>query len=204
MQADPSIFKAYDIRGIYPRQIDGDGAYAIGRAYAILLCQLAQPSSLRVAVGGDMRLSTPELKTRLIEGLLDGGLHVDDIGLVSTPTFYFGVASYGYDGGIQVSASHNPKEWNGFKMVREHAIPISMETGIREIHDMVTSQSVPNIDSAILRGTLSVVENILQDQVESQMKETSITTTIKPFKIAIDTANGMGAPEMKELFSKLP
>src|SRR3954464_12631322 len=100
MQVDQSIFKAYDIRGTYPDQLNEEVAYAIGRAFATLLIKENPGKELKVAVGADMRLSGPSLKERIIAGLLDSGLNVDDIGLVSTPTFYFGVANYGYDGGL--------------------------------------------------------------------------------------------------------
>src|SRR6185503_1503894 len=106
MNIDQSIFKAYDIRGIYPDQLDEDMAYAMGRAYATLLRKELSDGPVTIAVGGDMRTSTPTLKERVIAGLLDSGINVDDIGLASTPTFYFGVAFYGYLGGLQVSASH--------------------------------------------------------------------------------------------------
>ena len=203
MTAIPSIFKAYDIRGIYPRELDEDGAYAIGRAFAAEIRKGESDTRIRVAVGGDMRLSTPTLKERLIEGLLESGIDVDDLGLVSTPTFYFAVSHGGYSGGVQVSASHNPKEWNGFKLVRERAVPISMDSGIAAIRDMIASEKLASAVVQSERGVLSISDSVLDNQIAVQMKDAG-EAPIKRFKIAIDTANGMAAPEMQALFSKVP
>src|SRR3989339_1699515 len=138
MNIDPSIFKAYDIRGIYPTQLNEELAYKIARAYAeIIRRENKDKEKIEVVVGCDMRVSTPSLKEQTIKGLTDSGLDVVDVGLVTTPTFYFSVAYYGYVGGMQVSASHNPKEYNGFKMVRAQGVPVSGEQGIYEMRDMV-------------------------------------------------------------------
>ena len=136
MKINPSIFKAYDIRGIYPSELNEEVIYKIGRAYAVLI-QKENKGKLTVAVGEDMRLSSPKLKEALVKGLVTQGVNVVEIGLVSTPTFYFAVANYGYDGGMQVSASHNPREWNGLKLVRKKAIPVSEDTGMKKIKAMV-------------------------------------------------------------------
>ena len=132
LKVNPKIFKAYDIRGIYQKDFDHHTAYQLGLAYLKLRNQDLKGNSkqLKIVVAADKRLSSPILKKNLIKGLVDGGAKVIDIGLASTPTFYFAVAKYNYDGGIMVSASHNPKEWNGFKITRERAIPVSGETGI--------------------------------------------------------------------------
>ncbi len=131
---DPSIFKAYDIRGIYPEQIDEDIAYAMGQGYASVI----KPTK-PVAVGYDVRIHSEELKECVIRGLNDAGIDVVDIGLISTEMYYFAVGNYGYGGGIQVTASHNPAEWHGAKMVKEGAAPISGETGLEQIRDFVAS-----------------------------------------------------------------
>ena len=115
IKIDESIFKAYDIRGIYPSQLDEKTAYELGRGYATFILK-ENSKAKNIVVGSDMRISSPSLKKELIRGIIDSGLNVIDVGLVSTPTFYFAVGFYGYDGGIQVSASHNPKEYNGFKI----------------------------------------------------------------------------------------
>jgi phosphomannomutase len=130
---DKRIFKAYDIRGIYPEQINEDAAYRIAQAYAKFL----NPKT--VVLGRDVRLSGPSLWEAAKNGLIDHGVDVVDIGVISTDMLYFAVAAYGFDGGITVSASHNPKEYNGMKLVRKDAIPISGDSGIKEIEGLVSS-----------------------------------------------------------------
>lgn len=199
MKVDESIFKAYDIRGIYPSQLDEDLAYKIGRSYATFI--LKQNSKAKnIVVGEDMRLSSPALKKKLAEGLVDSGLNVIDVGLVSTPTFYFAVGYYNYDGGVQVSASHNPKEYNGFKMVREKSLPISKDTGINEIKNTILSDSFSPSER---KGKITAKKNVLKDLIKEQLRGTR-SDEVKKFKIAIDAANSMGALDMAELFKHLP
>jgi phosphomannomutase len=195
-----SIFKAYDIRGIYGEEFDEQGAYAIARGYAALLQGENPGIRLKVAVGMDMRLSSPQIKEQVVSGLLDSGIDVDDIGLVSTPTFYFGVAKFGYYGGIQVSASHNPKEYNGLKMVRAHAVPVSRDSGIYAIRDMVVEDLLPSL--AEVQGTRGTREGLVEEEVRDQVGRAG-TEGIKKFKIVIDAANSMGALYSKALFQTL-
>lgn len=196
---DETIFKAYDIRGIYPEQLDEDLAYRFGRGYATFVLK-NNSHAKNIAVGADMRISSPVLKKALIEGLVDSGLSVIDIGLVSTPTFYFAVGYYNYDGGVQVSASHNPKDYNGFKLVREKSFPISKDTGITEIKNIVLSGK---FYSAGEKGKVIKQKNVLGEMVKEQIKGVDIKA-IKKFKIVIDAANSMGALDMAEVFKCLP
>jgi len=196
---DSSIFKAYDIRGIYPSQLDEESAYKIGRSYATFILK-QNPQAKDIVVGSDMRLSSPPLKEELVRGIIDSGLNVIDVGLVSTPTFYFSVAYYGYDGGVQVSASHNPKEYNGFKLVKEKALPISRDTGINEIKNTILENTFSPIKE---KGEIIKKENVLKDLVKEQLDGVDLSD-IKKFKIVIDAANAMGALDMEELFQKLP
>src|SRR5207249_9331475 len=115
---DPKVFKAYDVRGIYPDELDEEGAYAIGRAY------VEQFEPRRIAVGRDMRLSSPVIAEAVTEGALDGGADVLELGLVGTEMVYFAVGSLELDGGIAVTASHNPKDYIGMKIVRAGALPV--------------------------------------------------------------------------------
>ena len=199
MKVDTSIFKAYDIRGIYPDSIDEEIAEKVGRAYAIILKGENPGKKLTVVVGEDMRLSSPSLKKSLIKGLTESGLNVSDVGLVSTPTFYFAVAYYKYDGGIQVSASHNPKEYNGLKMTRGRGIPVGGDTGIMEIKDLVVKNKFEN---AKTKGKVAKRDNVLIDAEIVQSKNID-TSKIKPFKIVADAANAMGALDLESVFSQL-
>src|SRR5437879_3642124 len=137
--AAPEVFKAYDIRGLYPEQMDGPLAERIGRAFANVLASLsAKPAGeLRIGLGRDMRLSAPELSARYAEGLLGAGAHVIDIGEVGSEMLYFLVGSRGLDGGLMCTASHNPKAYTGVKLVREGAIALSGDSGIQDIRRLV-------------------------------------------------------------------
>src|SRR5258708_4552278 len=126
---DPKVFKAYDIRGIYPEEINDEGAYAIGRAYV----QQFEPQ--RIAVGRDMRLSSPQIAEAVIRGAADQGAEVLDLGLVGTEMVYFAVGKLELDGGIMVTASHNPKEYTGMKIVRRGALPVGGESGLLDVRD---------------------------------------------------------------------
>src|ERR671919_2958244 len=129
MALDPKVFKAYDVRGLYPSELDEEGAYAIGRAYG----EHFEPK--RIAVGRDMRLSSPAMTAAVMRGAADAGVQVVDIGLVGTEMVYFAVGELGLDGGIAVTASHNPKEYTGMKIVRRGALPVGGDSGLLEIRD---------------------------------------------------------------------
>ncbi|MDD3711296.1 MAG: phosphomannomutase/phosphoglucomutase, partial [Patescibacteria group bacterium] len=157
-------------------------------------------SDFKIVVGSDMRLSSPSLKKYLIKGLLNAGANVIDIGLTSTPTFYFAVAKYKYNGGIMVSASHNPKEWNGFKITREKAIPVSGNTGINFLKEKIMTG---NLKTSNKKGLLTKKKNVLQDQIKYDLKYGNIKK-IKPLKIVADPANAVGGLFINELFKHLP
>jgi phosphomannomutase len=200
-QINPKIFKAYDIRGLYNIDFDDQAAYEIGLAYSRMRKnELQKEDGLKIVVGCDMRVSSPALKNRLTQGLTDGGMEVVDIGLSSTPTFYFAVAHYEYDGGILVSASHNPKEYNGFKLVRAKASPIGENTGIHDLKDLVMEGK---IEKAPQVGKVVQKEGVLADQVAHDLKFADLSK-IKKMKIAIDPANAMGILYFDELFKHVP
>ncbi len=200
MNINLSIFKAYDIRGVYGVDFNDDFAYELGLAYCQLRREEMGRDDFTIVVGRDMRLSSPALHKELIRGLVAGGAHVIDIGLASTPTFYFTVAHYRYDGGIQVSASHNPKEYNGFKMVRQMASPISEDTGIPDLKKIIMEGGAK---PAMRSGSLINRQDILADQVALDMSFVD-ASLVKPMKVVIDTSNAMGAPYFDELFKHLP
>lgn len=201
MKTNPDIFKAYDIRGIYGQDLDTDTAYSLGRAYVALRSKEETKDKLTIVVGADMRVSSPELKKALIKGITDSGADVIDIGLASTPTFYFAVANYKYDGGIIVSASHNPGEYNGFKVTRNKAIPISGETGIMELRDMVMANDFGPV--AETPGTVTEKTDVLDEQIKENLEHVELDK-FKKLKIVVDTANGMGAQYIEALFKHLP
>ncbi len=199
MNINPSIFKAYDIRGVYGADFDDEFAYKLGLAYCRLRREELGRDNFTIVAGRDMRVSSPALHKELIRGLVDGGAEVVDAGLLSTPTFYFAVAHYKYDGGIQVSASHNPKQYNGFKLVRQMASPISEDSGIQDLKNLIAEGVTPHMR----KGSISQRENIIADQVALDLSFVD-TSEIKPLKIIFDTANSMGAPYFDELIKHLP
>lgn len=196
---NPDIFKAYDIRGVYGVDIDEVVVEKIGRAYAKLLKAESNQDSLSVVVSRDMRLSSPQLSQALIKGLVESGVNVIDIGLASTPTFYFGVGYLQADGGIQVSASHNPAEWNGLKIVRAKGVPVSGDTGMYTLRDMVLAD---DFESASVSGQVTTNDEVLEASVREQIKHRDVSG-IKPFKIVADPANSMGALYLDALFRHL-
>src|ERR1700748_2550193 len=133
MTLNPGIFKAYDVRGTYPTEVNEDAARAIGAAFVAYL----KPK--RIAVGRDMRLSSPALAQAFIDGATSQGADVVDYGMIATDMLYFAVAKDQHEGGVQVTASHNPKQYNGMKMVRREAFPLSGDEGIGEIREMVVA-----------------------------------------------------------------
>jgi phosphomannomutase len=193
MQTLPDVFKAYDIRGIYPDELTPELAYKIGRALVTYL------DAQEVAVGRDMRLSSPALSSALIDGILDQGADVCDVGLISTDGLYFAVGKYGFDGGVMVTASHNPPEYNGFKICRSEARALSMDEGIGDIRDLVAKDDFKDPNS---RGQLHE-RDVLSAFAEHVLSLIDVDI-IKPMKIAIDAGNGMGGKVVPAVFGKLP
>ncbi len=193
------VFKAYDIRGVYPAEIDEDFAYKLGRGFATFVLE-KDPQAKSVVLSSDMRLSSPALRAEVERGLLDSGMNVIDIGLSSTPTFYFAVAYYGYDAGIQVSASHNPKEYNGFKMVLGGAFPVSKNSGIMRIKELMIAEEFAKRDE---KGIVYKEEEVLADLANEQLANVDMDK-IRKFKIVIDASSAMGATDMEEFFKRVP
>ena len=197
------IFKAYDIRGIYGQDFDNEMAYLLGLAFVELRkndSDYKDGEKLQIAVGRDMRLSSPSLKDNLIRGLVDAGATAIDLGLVSTPTFYFAVAKYKYNGGIMISASHNPKEWNGFKLVRAGGVPVSGETGIEFIKEKITTNHFLPVAE---KGNIIFNNQSLTDELNYTWSLID-KTKIKTIKIVADAANGMGATYLEPILKELP
>ncbi|HWV24469.1 MAG TPA: phosphomannomutase/phosphoglucomutase [Thermomicrobiales bacterium] len=194
---DPKVgdlFKAYDIRGIVPKELNASIAYRIGRALVAFL------DVDTVAVGRDMRVSGPDLQAALMDGIRDQGANVVDIGLVSTDTLYFAVGMYNYPAGVMITASHNPAAYNGFKICREEARALSMDTGIGDIRDLVVSGDFP----APRGGRGSLEERDVMEAYAAHALSIIDRDKIKPFKIAVDAGNGMGGKLVPAVFDKLP
>jgi len=194
MNLNPGIFKAYDVRGLYPSEVNEEGARAIGAAFVAYL------QAKRIAVGRDMRLSSPALAAAFIDGATAQGADVVDYGMVSTDMLYFAVASDGHDGGVQITASHNPKEYNGLKMVRREAFPLSGDAGISDIRDMIAESRLP--PPAGRRGAVTT-KDVLAPYVAHVMGFID-PSIVRPFNVVLDAGSGMAGLVAPKLFEQLP
>ncbi len=201
------IFKAYDIRGVYPDEIDGDDAFKIAQAYAETL-ELAQSDdsgysskSKNVALGRDIRISSDALWEKAKEGLLKMGVNVIDIGKISTDMLYFAVANYGYDGGITITASHNPKEYNGMKMVARDSAPVYSEYLMPEIQKIATNPNFKPVE-APASGKLEQ-KDIWEDYIK-KVKEFANLDDLRPIKILINSNFGLAGIVFKKILAGAP
>jgi phosphomannomutase len=193
---DESIFKAYDIRGVYPDSLDEDTARDIGRAYVNYLGL----SGSRVVVGRDMRLSGEALNSAFIKGVTEAGADVLDLGLVSTDALYFAVGHLQEPGGAMITASHNPKQYNGFKLCREDAIALSGDEGIKQIRDLITSGDL--LEANEYAG--SVEEGDVAEDYAAHCLSFIEQDGLRPLKIVVDAGNGMAGKMLPPIFEKLP
>jgi phosphomannomutase len=194
LSLNPDIFKAYDVRGVYPGEINEEGARAIGAAFVAFL------RAQRIAVGRDMRLSSPALAAAFIDGATSQGADVVDYGMIATDMLYFAVARDAHDGGVQITASHNPKQYNGMKMVRKEAFPLSGDEGLAEIRQMIQGNALP--PAAEHRGRVTT-KDVLDPYVEHVMSFID-ASIIKPFNVVLDAGSGMGGLVAPKLFERLP
>ncbi|HEY7422064.1 MAG TPA: phosphomannomutase/phosphoglucomutase [Gaiellaceae bacterium] len=192
---DPKVFKAYDVRGIYPDELDESGAEAIGRAYV----EHFEPR--RMAVGRDMRLSSPAMQEAVMRGAATAGADVLDLGLVGTEMVYFAVGSLELEGGIMVTASHNPKEYTGLKLVRRGALPVGGDSGLLDLRDLIDSGDW-NATGPDDRGEIRE-ENIWPAYVERVLSFVDVSD-LKPLKVVIDAANGMAGAMLPPVLDRLP
>jgi phosphomannomutase len=201
---DPDIFKAYDIRGIYGEQIDGDVAEQIARAFAHVLAGLANKpvERLRVGLGRDMRVGAPELAERYGEGLLREGVEVIDAGQVASEMLYFLVGSRRLDGGLMCTASHNPKAYTGAKLVREGALALSGDAGIGDVRRLI-EEGIPDGGSA--RGTLQQVDiyDEFRQAALAFIDAPAVREGCRQIKLVVDGANGMAGPMVGPLLEEL-
>jgi phosphomannomutase len=194
MSINPSIFKAYDVRGLYPQEVNEDAARLIGRGFVSYL------NARRIAVSRDMRLSSPSMAAAFIDGAREQGADVVDYGMMGTDMLYFAVARDGHDGGVQITASHNPKGYNGIKMVRKEAFPLSGEAGINDIRDMIAANQLP--PPASKPGSLTQAD-VVDDYVKHVLSFIDVSI-IKPFNVVLDAGNGIAGMVAPLLFKHIP
>jgi phosphomannomutase len=199
MSIDPGIFKAYDIRGIYGEQIDGDNAEQIGRAFVRVISDLSgKPAGdLRLGLGRDMRLTAPELAQRYREGMASEGAHVLDAGEVGTEMLYFLVGSHGLDGGLMCTASHNPKAYTGAKVVKEGAIALSGDEGIQDMRRAIDEGLPP------APGGGSVEDVDIFDDFHAAALQFIDPGNVQPMRVVVDGGNGMAGPMVGPLLEDL-
>jgi phosphomannomutase len=191
---NPDIFKAYDVRAVYPGEFNEESARAIGAAFVVYL------NAGTIGVGRDMRLSSPALAAAFIEGATLQGADVVDYGMMATDMLYYAVAADHLEGGVQVTASHNPKQYNGLKMVRQEALPLSGDAGLSDIREMIANDRIPPPSSR--RGQVTT-KNVLEPYVEHVMSFID-PSIVKPFKVVLDAGSGMAGLVAPKLFDRLP
>src|SRR5262249_21758618 len=196
---DPKVFKAYDVRGLYPVELDEQGAHAVARAY------VEQFEPRRIAVGRDMRLSSPSMAAAVIDGAAEAAADVVDIGFAGTEMLYVAVGECGLEGGIAVTASHNPKEYTGMKIVRRGALPVGGDSGLPDVRDralsyLATSQGLA--PGQVQRGEVQA-EDIYPAYAERVLSFVDVDA-IRPLRVVIDAANGMAGAMLPPVLERLP
>lgn len=187
---DPKIFKAYDVRGIYPTEIDESAAYKIGKAFVTHL-QVKE-----VAVGYDMRTAVPKLLPFLHQGIADAGAKIIDLGLIGTELMYFSVGNFGYESGIMLTASHNPSEYIGMKMVKKGAAPIGIETGLKEIAELAQK-----IEESQTKQQIVLEKQDPYQAYRDKINSIVDLSKLEHKKIVVDAGNGIGGHIFEKLFS---
>jgi phosphomannomutase len=194
MALDPKVFKAYDVRGLFPGELDEDGAYRIGRAYV----EVFEPR--RIAVGRDMRLSSPAMARATTAGASAAGAEVVDIGMVGTEMLYFAVGELALDGGVAVTASHNPKDYTGMKIVRRGALPVGGDSGLLDVRDRALALPESNERE---RARAAEELDIFPAFVEKVVSFVD-ASALRPLRVVIDAANGMAGAMLPPILDRLP
>lgn len=195
MQINPQIFRSYDIRGIYPTELNEAAAYKIGQAFAFLVKEKSSASEPKIVVGRDMRIASPSLAQSLIDGLVEAGLLVDDIGLSTVDAVYFAVGKLGYDGGIMVTASHNPKEYGGMKIVLKNMEWVS-GVDIQKVINRMPEKGETSVGLKKERDLWEEYINHVLSFVELDK--------ISPMKVVVDAGNGMAGLAIPKIAERLP
>ncbi|MBU1102593.1 phosphomannomutase/phosphoglucomutase [Patescibacteria group bacterium] len=200
MQINPKIFKAYDIRGVYPEEINEEAVYQIGQAFIEFLNSQGEAGNRQFVVARDARFSSDNLAEVLIQSLISSSCDVIDIGRASTPLFYWAIIKEKAAGGIIITASHNPAQFNGLKFCKQGAETIDYETGLFKIREIALRNQFFTVSPSTGKA---IQKNLLSEYV-GFLKEKSDLGAIKPLKIIIDCGNGIMGPEIIELFKELP
>jgi phosphomannomutase len=193
---EPTIFKSYDVRGVYPSELNEDVAYAIGRCFVPLIGS----QRARIVIGRDMRPSGRSLGDAFARGACDAGADVVDIGMVSTDALYFAVGKFAFDGGVMITASHNPAQYNGMKFTRSEAQAISLDTGLATIRERLVAGVLP--PNAAIRGGISQ-RDVLDDFAKHCLSFVD-RSRIRPLRIAVDAGNGMAGETIPHVMRSLP
>jgi phosphomannomutase len=189
----PAAFKAYDVRGIVPDELDADGAYALAHGYVSAF----EPRVM--AIGHDMRLSSPDLAAAAVRGASEAGADVVDLGQIGTEMLYFAVGEYGYEGGLQVTASHNPPAYNGMKMVRRGALPVGSDTGL----DKVKQAALGPLDQPV-GSQGDVTRRDVYPGFHDRVAGFVDTSAVRPLRIVLDGCSGMAGPMIAPVLDRLP
>ncbi|MEI7759934.1 MAG: phosphomannomutase/phosphoglucomutase [Thermoleophilia bacterium] len=189
---DPGVFKAYDVRGVHGSELDEEGAYAIGRAY------VEHFAPRTIAVGRDMRVSAPTMAAAVMDGAADGGADVRDIGMVGTEMLYYAVGELGLEGGICVTASHNPKQYTGMKIVRRGALPVGGDSGLTDVRAVAQA----GFGAVTTRGTITPLD-VWAGFVEKVLSFVDVEA-IGPLRVVVDAANGMAGTMLPPVLAHLP
>ena len=194
MTLDPAVFKAYDVRGVVPDQLDPEGAYRIARAYVEVF------AAKRIAIGHDMRLSSPALAEAAVRGATDGGADVAVLGEIGTEMLYFAVADGGLDGGLIVTASHNPAEYNGMKIVRAGAQPVGSASGLNEVKKMALGDDP--LAPVATPGTATPLD-VLPAYADKMLSLIDVAA-IRPLELVLDGGSGMAGRMLGPILERLP
>lgn len=194
MELKRTAFKAYDIRGKVPDELNEELAYRVGRAYVEIF------KAKKVAVGRDIRLTGAAIRAALVKGLTEGGCDVVDIGICGTEMIYFATAHLKLDGGIMITASHNPQDYNGMKLVREESRPISSDSGLKDIEELAVTGTFAPVNQAV--GTVTEID-IMADYIQHLLTYVDISA-LKPLKVVVNAGNGCAGPVIDQLEKYLP
>lgn len=193
-EINQDIFRLYDIRGIYPKDLNEDLAYQVGRYFIRFLRKNSKKKKFTIAIAKDIRHSSPKLFQGFSRGVRDEGCDVVNLGLITTPMLYFAVSYFGYDGGVIITASHNPNPYNGLKMTREKAIPLAGETGIFWLRDRLQKEFIARNFVFSPQGSITR-KNISKEYLRFILQLAGIKKgMLRGFTVALDAGNGVGGP----------